>query len=142
MVALKLLWQLLLALGSQPDAKCYGTIFGYEGDKLGREPIILTGAPVTNEDMGIAHRSWPIGMPIMACSAKTEQCAIGIVLDRGPYGAIDSAGRWQNYAPRYRKEHGSAGLRYRGCADFTPSMASSIGLKGRGRVKLWKLGKR
>jgi hypothetical protein len=131
------LLQLFLLLDIQPRTEtCMATVFGYPGDKHGgRTSTLLYDRPVEPGDMGIAHRTWPIGTFIKITNVETKEAAFGVVLDRGPYGKVGPKGKWFNS----RKERKRKG-KYRGCADVTPDLAAAIGHEGRTRVRIkrWK----
>ncbi len=111
---------------------CMSTQFGHPGDGYGgRTPTILYKRPVRPGDMGIAHRTWPMGARIIIKNLRTGLEAHARVIDRGPYGKLDKRGRWFNS----RKERKRVG-KYRGCADLTPSLAKAIGHDGRDRVQI------
>jgi len=113
---------------------CLSTIFGMPGDKHGgRSPTVLYKRPVSATDMGIAHRTWPMGSRIRITNLRTKKSATGVVLDRGPYGKTDATG-WFN-ARKQRKRAG----KYRGCADLTPALARAIGHDGFDRVRIEKI---
>jgi len=118
---------------------CWSTIFGYPGDGHGgRTPTVLHGRPVSATDMGIAHRTWKMGSRVRVTNLRTKKSALGVVLDRGPYGKLDSAGAWFNS----RRERQRVG-KFRGCADLTPALAVAIGHDGRDRVMIERMkGKR
>ena len=113
------------------------TMCGSVGDKHGgRSPTVLYKRPVQPGDMGIAHRTWPMGAKIKVTNVKTKQSAFGVVLDRGPYGKVDAAGNWFNS----RRERERIG-KYKGCADLTPDLGKAIGHKGRTKVKITLIGR-
>lgn len=111
---------------------CLATQFGHPGDGHGgRTPTILTKKPVTPSDIGIAHRTWPIGSVVLVANIRTNKSVLAVVIDRGPYGKLDAQGRWFNA----RKERSREGA-YRGCADLTPRLAKLIGHNRKERVRL------
>ena len=111
---------------------CMSTIFGQPGDGYGgRTPTVLYKRPVSVTDMGVAHRTWPMGASIRITNLRTKKSAYGVVLDRGPYGKVDADGKWFNS----RRERNRIG-EYRGCADLTPALAKAIGHNGRDRVRI------
>lgn len=81
--------------------------------------------------MGIAHRTWPIGGKVLITNLRTGKQARGLVIDRGPYGKLDSRGRWFN-SRRERKRQG----KFRGCADLTPALAKAIQHNGLEMVQI------
>ena len=131
--------QLIIAalLWAQPVI-CDSTIFGFPGDGYGgRTPTVLTGKPVTSADVGIAHRTWKMGTLIKVQNIRTGKVATGVVLDRGPYGMIDSGGWFNSRKERDRAKR--AGRKaYRGCADLTPALAKLIGHDGRDKIRIWR----
>lgn len=123
-------------LFSQPQT-CNSTIFGYEGDRHAGGNALALGRPVRPGDYGIAHRRWKMGTRILIKNLRTGKKAFGEVIDRGPYGAIDSEGNW------FLKSPGSIDRdkpgRFRGCADLTPDLAKAIGHDGFDRVRVWRV---
>ncbi len=123
---------------------CSSTIFGYAGDGHGgRSPTILTKKPVTDADVGIAHRTWKMGTVVKVKNLRTGKVATGVVLDRGPYGKLTADGEWFNGSPGARKKRAKKGEpepvgEYRGCADLTPSLAKLIRHNGRDRIRIWR----
>ncbi|MCP4448260.1 MAG: hypothetical protein GY811_23415 [Myxococcales bacterium] len=114
---------------------CWSTIFGQPGDGYGgRTPTVLYGRSVSPADMGIAHRTWPMGSRIRITNLRTKKSATGVVLDRGPYGKLDASGDWFNS----RRERSRVG-KFRGCADLTPALAEAIGHDGKDKVKIERL---
>jgi len=122
---------------------CDSTIFGFKGDEYGgRSPTVLTGKPVTDADVGIAHRTWRMGTRVKIKNLRTGLVATGIVLDRGPYGMVDENGWFNSMLEKDRAKARilKVGRRkaYRGCADITPSFAKKLGHIGRDKIKLWR----
>ena len=116
---------------------CLSTIFGQPGDAYGgRTPTIYYKRPVSSTDMGIAHRTWPMGRRVRVTNLRTGRSVVGLVIDRGPWGKRDKAGNWFN-SRRERKRVGE----YCGCADLTPALAEAIGHDGKDRVRLELLGR-
>lgn len=98
---------------------CLSTQFGHLGDGHGgRTPTVLTKQPVTDKDVGIAHRTWPMGSVVLVENLRTGRAVFARVIDRGPYGKLSPDGRWFN-ARKKRKKKG----KFRGCADLTPALA-------------------
>lgn len=124
---------------------CLSTQFGHPGDGHGgRSPTVLTGKPVTDKDIGIAHRTWPVGSVVLVTNLRTKQSMLAVVIDRGPWGKIDSKGKWFNPRERIKvkgkkrgpfKDLHRKGV-YRGCADLTPRLAKLIGHNRKERVRL------
>lgn len=126
---------------------CSATSFGQPGDKHGgRTPTLLYNRPVGPNDMGIAHRTWPLGARIKITNVKTNKTAFGVVLDRGTYGMRDENG-WFNSKRKKNKNRAKSLLALRGedaycgCADITYGLAKRIGHTGRNKVTLTLLGK-
>ena len=116
--------------------------YGYPGDPY--EPI---GQPYACEatlkhrwglkqwkqvvKQGIAHRSLPCGTQLLICRTASPQCTHAIVVDRGPYGALDLHGRW------HARKHLHEGERYRGIVDLLSPVAKKLGIRGIEKVVLW-----
>lgn len=111
---------------------CNSTIFGYPGDKWAGGDALHLKRPVNATDVGIAHRTWPMGSWVLVKHLKTGKMAVAQVIDRGPYGAIHE-GEW--VLKRKRSEPG----KWRGCADLTPNLAAILGHDGFDRVRIWRL---
>ncbi len=127
----------MIALLLSLTMTCFSTQFGHLGDGYGgRSPTVLTGKPVTDKDIGIAHRTWPMGARVHVRNLRTGKSWIGIVLDRGPYGKVTPDGKWFNGAPMFRKRNRGRIGKFRGCADLTPALAKLIGHNGRDRVRI------
>lgn len=80
--------------------------------------------------MGVAHRDFPCGKQIIICKIKNNKksCTNAVVVDRGPYGALDRNGRW------HRRSRLFKGERWRGIIDVLPPIASKLGIKGLEKV--------
>jgi len=83
-------------------------------------------------DHGVAHRTLPCGTPIGVCNVRTSRCTTAYVVDRGPWGALDSKGAWHARVPPLRP-----GEHYRGELDLLPAIYSAIGLTGIEQVVYW-----
>lgn len=122
---------------------CFSTQFGHLGDGYGgRTPTKHTKKPVTAADVGIAHRSWPMGARVRVTNLRTGLSHVGVVLDRGPYGKLTADGAWFNGSPGARRKGETRVGRWRGCADLTPTLAKLIRHNGRDRVRITLLGRR
>lgn len=78
------------------------------------------------EAQGIAHRTAPCGSKVLLCY-KTR-CAIGVVSDRGPWGAQTAHG-WQ-----MRKKLGP-GERWVGEFDLWQGISKTLGITGKDEVR-------
>ncbi len=118
---------------------CMSTVFGYPGDGHGgRTNTILHKRPVRADDVGIAHRTLPMGSKVRVMNLRTGLSAVGVVLDRGPYGKKDAKGVWFN--SRQPKSNRARKGRYLGCADLTPTMGKLIRHNmGRDRIRIERL---
>lgn len=111
---------------------CLSTQFGHIGDGYGgRTPTIYYDRPVSAEDLGIAHRDFPIGSTVRVTNIRTGISQEVLVIDRGPYGKLDSNGKWFNG----QKERNREGT-YRGCADLTPRLARILRHNGKDTVRI------
>lgn len=122
---------------------CSSTQFGHAGDGYGgRTPTVLTGKPVTAADIGIAHRTWPMGARVRVTNLRTGLTYVGVILDRGPYGKLTPDGKWFNGAPMFRERNKGRIGKFRGCADLTPTLAKLIKHNGRDRVRITLLSRK
>jgi hypothetical protein len=110
---------------------CIATIFAQPGDKHagGRSPWLRRRVRPT--DLGVAHRTRPLGSWVKVTNLRTGKSARVRVIDRGPYGKVDARGRWFNGA-RYPRRRG----RYRGCVDLTVATARRIDHNGFERIRI------
>lgn len=126
-----MLWILLFALSSEPES-CMATKFGYPGDKHAGGNALYLKRPVNSRDVGIAHRTLPLGSWVLV--SHGDRAILAQVIDRGPYGAMHR-GKW-----RVKKRRSQPG-RWRGCADLTSRAAELLEHDGWGRVKIWRVSK-
>jgi len=121
---------------------CLSTQFGHAGDAYGgRLPALHTGVPVRDSDIGIAHRTWPMGSKVFIRNLRTKKTSYATVIARGPYGKNTKTGKWFNGSPGARKKRKKKGLpepqgKWRGCADLTPSLAKRLQHNGKDRIQL------
>ena len=80
-----------------------------------------------------AHRWLPCGTWIEVESKKTGRTAWCEVMDRGPYGALSSDGKWVLKRPRDPK---TKSAKWRGIIDLSPSVTNAIGTGGFGVVTI------
>jgi hypothetical protein len=156
------MWLLIaLALLGKPEV-CTSTIFGMEGDRLAGKRARLLRRPVDPAvDMGIAHRSLPMGSLVVVEIPAKGTWAFAVVIDRGPYGRVRPKGSpcpetghllsdgrcWVNGAHAYRKcrkagknPHSQScyykGSKWRGGVDATPALARALNHDGWERVRV------
>ncbi len=99
-----------------------------DGRHGGRNPVACAPDYRIEEGMHvIAHRTLPCGTIIAVESVRTGRQTIGVVMDRGPFGAYSHAdGKW--FAKVGKKKHIPGD--YRGEFDLAYSMFYELGLKG------------
>lgn len=147
MVVLALTYTLLSVVPGTKSEECIATIFAQPGDKHagGRSPWLRRRVRPT--DLGIAHRTRPLGSWVRVTNLRTGKSARVRVIDRGPFGRTDRNGSWYNGASEYRTcRRRGFGLedpacyrsksRFVGCADLTPAVARRIGHNGKERVQV------
>lgn len=123
-------------------ATCYwpgdgasGTVVGCPAEALRAHGTRSFAALVAAGVSLVAHRSLPCGARLLLCGPGG--CALGVVLDRGPYGQDCPEG----YHVGARL---AAGCEWRGDVDLTPAVAEAVGLPGaraqrRGVVRAWRM---
>jgi len=128
---------LLLALAFGQPQTCTSTIFAYHGDKHAGGASRYLGRRVAPTDVGIAHRRLRLGTKVQVCVRRNGRCAVGVVLDRGPYGMRDHLGWFNARGDNSQRARGKALIRkvgkrraYRGCADLTPGLATLVNHNG------------
>lgn len=148
---------LLISLMSSAPEVCSSSEFGYEGDYLAGGRARHLGRPVDPlHDIGIAHRTLPLGSVVLLNVPKRGTWVFAVVIDRGPYGRTRPKGSecleddrllangrcWYNGAEEWRKcrRQGSCyseGSRWRGCADLTPKTARLLSHDGWERIRIF-----
>src|SRR5579871_6822935 len=88
---------LLLALLGSPqvvteDGKA--AVYGHAGDRLAGGPLACSGKRLSQQDLVCAHRTLPCGTQLLVFSLRTQRIAACRVLDRGPFGARLSSGKF------------------------------------------------
>lgn len=159
------MWLLIaLSLLGKPEV-CNSTIFGMEGDRLAGRNALLLRRPVDPlTDMGVAHRSLPLGSLVIVEIPAKQTWAFAVVIDRGPYGRIRPEGSecpahgylrtngtcWTNGAYEYREcrnaypqwKHWKDPRCYyedswwNGCLDLSPALANTLDHDGWARVRV------
>lgn len=120
---------------------CEATIFCQKGDKYCGGKSVYLGRKVRPSDVGVAHRTLPFGTKLRITNHRTKLSTHAWVIDRGPFGRINTKGKWYNGIGYYRKflrakkpiptkmyAKGVEG--WRGCLDMTPAAARAIKLNG------------
>ena len=145
------MWLLIVLglAGAEPE-KCNSTEFGSEGDYYAGGRARHLNRPVNpGTDIGIAHKTLPLGSLVLLHVPKHDTWLVAVVIDRGPYGRtlpkgsecpedgrLLSDGRcWYNGAADWRrckrnKKCYPPGTRFRGCADLTPRATSLLNHDG------------
>lgn len=129
---------------------CISTIFGMRGDKWAGGNALYLGRPVKpSVDVGIAHRTLPVGSLVVLNNPKKDTWVVAQVIDRGPYGALLG----DNEAPspgQYCKERKDGSIwcvkkkksqagKWRGCVDTTPKAAELLKHNGYQRIRYWAI---
>lgn len=153
MVIIVFLWSLandpqaaLTDLLGKPKT-CVSTIFGQHKDKWAGGNAVYLGRPVDpKKDIGIAHRTLPVGSKVVLLNPSNDRWVVATVLDRGPYGALlrknESPAPGQNCHRKgsrvwcVKKRKSDPG-KWRGCVDTTPRAAKMIGHNGFQKIKYW-----
>ena len=137
------MWLALIAMLMGTPETCNSTQFGYEGDKYAGGRALHLGRPVNPEtDVGIAHRTLPLGSQVLLHVPKRGTWTVAVVIDRGPYGRIDANGDWYNGASdwkrcRRKKDCYPKGSRWNGCADLTPRAGTFLSHDGWERIEVY-----
>ncbi len=114
----------LLLLSTGDVEWCNASVFGYKGDTLAGGVAPYLGRRVRPTDVGVAHRTWPLGARVKIWLPRTGRVTTAKVIDRGPFGRINKHGRWINGAGLYRRLRRAGKpiprTGWRGCLDMTP----------------------
>lgn len=112
--------------------------YGYPGDRWAggdRRACrrAMGGGPAFERALlsGVAHRTLPCGTRLLLRNASTGRWTAARVVDRGPYGAVLSNGRWV-----VKLREGDPG-EWRGVLDLLPGVADRLGAHGLHRVQAW-----
>lgn len=108
-------------------SSCNAGVFGYEGDPLSGGKNMCTGVKMGRDEMGIAHRSLACGTRVVLYNPRTHRSTLAVVVDRGPYGAMDGE-TW--VIKRRPSDPGT----WRGCLDISWSVAKALGFEGFGKL--------
>lgn len=83
---------------------------------------------------GVAHRTMPCGTRLGICNPRTSLCTVAYVVDRGPWGTLNTKGEWHMRTGKLQ-----SGEYYRGELDLLPGTYSAIALVGIEKVMFWTL---
>ncbi len=126
------------------QGSCPSTVFGHADDKWKGGKALYLKREVNAEDLGVAHRSLPLGTYVIL--QNKNKVAVTQVIDRGPYGAIVPDEEFSEdrkcrvlksgkvWCLKLKKEDPGE---WRGCLDITPAAGKAIGHKGKQTVKYW-----
>ena len=137
------MWLLLVAALMAPPERCSSTQFGYDGDVYAGGRAKHLGRPVDPQhDIGIAHRTLPLGSLVLLHVPDKETWVVAVVIDRGPYGRIAKDGSWYNGASDWKRcgrneKCYPKGSRWNGCADLTPRAGRLLKHDGWERIELY-----
>lgn len=123
----------LLHLLAGDGHECNATRFGDPGDKYVGGKAIALGRRVNQTDIGVAHRTLPMGTVLTICNPRAGKCAVARVVDRGPYGKRGRDGKWHNACPGRQCKEGRRATRrrrWRSCLDLTPALSDRLGHNG------------
>ena len=137
-----LLFQLSMQLLPQaPVDSGLAARYGYPGDRYaGRQGFACqrvlskrmgSDAWRKMRKQGIAHRFFPCGTEVHICVKDSTRCTNAYVVDRGPFGALDEAGKWHARKSLHEGEH------WRGIVDLLPGFARALGISGLKQVEIW-----
>ena len=130
MTALQLLWATLMATPSVGSQTGLAAVYGQPGDRLAGGPLACTQQPLRQDELVCAHRTLPCGTQILLQSRRSGRLATCRVLDRGPYGARLTNGRF--VIKRRPEERGT----WRGIVDMSPAVANMLGVDGNEPVRM------
>lgn len=146
-------WLIILRLITigRPEV-CQSTIFAYHGDRLAGKVARYLNRPIDpDRDVGVAHRSAPLGTVLLLHLPSTDRWTFAVVIDRGPYGRKRADGSWINGAVEYRRcqrEHPEwspldrrcykKGSRWNGCIDLAPATARLLDHDGWERIHVYR----
>lgn len=128
---------------------CISTIFGQKNDKWAGGNALYLGRPIDPEkDVGIAHRTLPMGSKVVLLNPKNNKWVVATVMDAGPYGAMLRKG--EKPAPGQIckkkktgtwcvKKNKSQPGKWRGCVDTTPLAAKMLGHNGYQNIRYWPI---
>lgn len=127
-------------------------MYGTPGDKWAQGKVIYTGRSVNLEDIGIAHRTLPIGsLVVLQNPLKPSKWVVAQVMDRGPYGALLGPGAipQDGQTCRLRKDKRTWCVKkkrtdpgvWRGCMDLMPNTAKLLEHNTFQKVRYWRVPK-
>lgn len=135
------MWLFILVSLLTPIEQCNSTIFGYKGDEYAGGNALYLRRPVDPEhDIGIAHRTLPLGSMVLLHVPKNNTWTAAVVIDRGPYGRTDAEGNWYNGAIEWKKgRRFRKGSRWNGCVDLTPKAAKLLKHDGWEKIVVYRI---
>jgi hypothetical protein len=131
MTALVLLPVLALPPGLEQVARG-GISFYWPGDSCQTGRVLACDTPCRRRlyrDRSIhvamrgVRRRFPCGTAVVVCSEQTGRCVTAPVLDAGPWGIIDGAGKRM----KWRKLEPPTGWRFRGIVDVSREVWKRLG---------------
>lgn len=136
-----------ILMASPPDV-CGSTMYGYSSQDInpvskkaiGWNDGLYGGLTIWHQTHprkveGVAHRTLPLGSWVVVQNPVTKEAIPLRVIDRGPFGAIDSDGHW------FIKSGANASRlgKFSGCLDITYPAGVKITHRGKQRVLFWRV---
>ncbi len=124
---------LLLALLGSPQIvseEGKAAVYGQAGDRMAGGPLACSGKRLSQNDLVCAHRTLPCGTPMLVWSLRTQRIATCRVLDRGPFGARLSTGKF------VIKKRATQKGTWRAVVDMAPAVAGMLGVEDTEPVRL------
>lgn len=119
------------SLGSPIDYGI-GSRYGDPGDIWAEEALACAPQVHINNHMHVcAHRRLPCGTLLSIETVRTHKRSWCVVMDRGPYGALDESGVW--FVKRNESDPG----KWRGILDMTPAVATDMHHNGFEPIRVW-----
>lgn len=114
------------------------SIFGFHGDKLGRQAFACSRGerPQDSDGRFCAHREFKCGTVVVIENIRTGSRSHCIVRDHGPYGAYKYIDGIRHWVIKIKKSDPG---QWRGVIDMSQDVADEIGHNGFERVRVWKL---
>ena len=111
-----------------------GSMYGTPGDPWAEQGLACAPQQHVDSQMHVcAHRTLPCGTVLAIQTTRTKKLGWCIVMDRGPYGAIDDHQVW------VIKVTESDPGQWRGILDMTPAVTKDMEHRGFEPIRFWIL---
>lgn len=117
----------------KPSVSGLSTIFGSKGDKWAGGTLACSPRKIVGDQHVCAHRTLPCGTLLALENPRNGKRSWCLVMDRGPYGALDENGEW------FVKTDPDEPGKYRGVLDISPASAKLMEHNGFQKIRAYRI---